>query len=323
MSTVSIASPERHLSIPASSFGIVLGMAGLSNCWRFAHPLWGVDAWVGQALSTLNVIVWLALLVGYVMKWELNREEARAEFEHPVQCCFVGLIPVSTMLIGMTVTDWNTAAGASLIVLGVVGHVAFSVFRSGAMLRGGRNQNDTTAVMYLPAVAGNFVSAIALNSIGELDLAKAFFGAGFFSWLALESIIVNRLFTSESLTPVVRPTLGIQIAPPAVASIAYLAISHNSVDTVVLALFGYAMLQLLLMARLSSWFAPTGFSPSYWAFSFGSTALVLASMRIASLHSHPHIDVLALPLFALLNLAILGVVFGTLRLLWLGKLFMK
>jgi tellurite resistance protein len=46
-------------------------------------------------------------------------------------------------------------------------------------------------------------------------------------------------------------------------------------------------------------------------------------MHAASVHAHPAVDVLALPLFVLLNVAILALFVATLRLLLLGKLFMK
>ena len=49
----------------------------------------------------------------------------------------------------------------------------------------------------------------------------------------------------------------------------------------------------------------------------------LASMRAASLHSHPVIDLLALPLFLLINVFIGALFLATLRLLLLGRLFMK
>jgi tellurite resistance protein len=323
MSTISVSPGVRRFSVPASSFVIVLGMAGLSNCWRFAHVVWGVDARIGEALSALTAMLWLALLAGYAMKWLRDRDEAVSEFEHPVQCCFIGVVPASTSLVGMWVVTWSETVGTALVILGAVGQLAFSTHRSGTLMRGGRSQIDTTAVMYLPTVAGNFVSAIALSTLGYMDAAKLFFGAGLFSWLALESVITHRQYTSAPLAHGVRPTLGIQLAPPAVASVAYLSITHNSVDMIFLALFGYAVLQLLMLARLIPWFMETGFSPAYWAFSFGATAFVLASMRAASLHAHPIFDVLALPLFVLLNLAIVSLFVATARLLLLGKLFMK
>lgn len=106
MSTIPVSSSVRHFSIPASSFGIILGMSGLSNCWRFAHVLWGINAWIGEALSALTALVWLALLLGYAMKWLRERGDAVAEFDHPIQCCFIGLIPVCAALVGIWVVTW-------------------------------------------------------------------------------------------------------------------------------------------------------------------------------------------------------------------------
>src|ERR1700760_2068026 len=99
MSTASVSPQVRHFSIPASSFGIVLGMAGFSNCWRYAHVVWGVDERIGDALFALTAVLWLFLLVGYAAKWWRDRDNALTEFAHPVQCCFIGLLPVSTVLV--------------------------------------------------------------------------------------------------------------------------------------------------------------------------------------------------------------------------------
>ncbi|WP_410477641.1 SLAC1 family transporter [Nostoc sphaeroides] len=68
----------------------------------------------------------------------------------------------------------------------------------------------------LPTVAGGFVSAI-VSALGYREWGALFFGVGMFSWLALESIIIYRLYLFEELPKPLRPTLGIQLAPPVVA----------------------------------------------------------------------------------------------------------
>lgn len=47
----------------------------------------------------ITCIVWAVLVVLYAGKWIFAREQAIAEVRHPVQCCFVGLVGVATMLI--------------------------------------------------------------------------------------------------------------------------------------------------------------------------------------------------------------------------------
>ena len=86
--------------VPASFFGMVLGVAGLASAWREATLAWGLPAQVGEALSLLGAALWLVLMLMYLSKWFARRAEARAEFDHPVLCCFVGIIPLTTALVG-------------------------------------------------------------------------------------------------------------------------------------------------------------------------------------------------------------------------------
>jgi tellurite resistance protein len=44
------------------------------------------------------------------------------------------------------------------------------------------------------------------------------------SWLAIESVLLHGLYTVSELPAPLRPTLGIQLVPPAVGCSAYLSI---------------------------------------------------------------------------------------------------
>jgi tellurite resistance protein len=39
--------------VPASFFGIVLGLAGLANAWRVAHSTWGLPSFIGEVLTAV------------------------------------------------------------------------------------------------------------------------------------------------------------------------------------------------------------------------------------------------------------------------------
>jgi tellurite resistance protein len=71
-------------------------------------------------------------------------------------------------------------------------------------------------VLHLPTVAGRFVAGIVASGLGFHDWGQFMFGMGLFSWLAVESILLNRMYNSPSMTSKLRPTLGIQLAPPVV-----------------------------------------------------------------------------------------------------------
>ncbi|MCJ8521089.1 tellurite resistance protein TehA-like permease [Pseudorhizobium tarimense] len=112
----------------------------------------------------------------------------------------------------------------------------------------------------------------------------------------------------------VRATLGIQLAPPAVGAVAYLSVGGGLTDIFAHALLGYAMLQAILLVRMLPWIMEKGFSPSFWAFTFGSTALAAASTILAVKGDHGATTVLAPVLFIFANLAVLIIAMATIRL---------
>jgi len=130
------------------------------------------------------VVVWALLVVLYAAKWIGSRQEAVSELSHPVQCCFVGLFPVSTMLVAFAVLPYDHLLATMLGAIGALGQMVFSVYRTGTLWTGGRDPLATTPVLYLPTVAGNFVSANLASALGFGDLAALFFGAGVLAWIA-------------------------------------------------------------------------------------------------------------------------------------------
>ncbi|BFM38397.1 dicarboxylate transporter/tellurite-resistance protein TehA [Synechocystis sp. LKSZ1] len=309
-----------RIAVPASFFGIILGLVGLGSCWRVAAKIWNLPVLIGEIIMLIAVAVWLVLLLLYVSKWLWAREDALAEFEHPVFCCFIGLVPVSTVLVALAITPYSHTIAFVLFAIGAIGQLSFGVYRSGRLWRGGRNPETTTPVLYLPTVAGGFVSAIVASALGYRDWGVLFFGAGMFSWLALESIIMQRLFLLEALPKPLRPTLGIQLAPPVVGCVAYLGITNGLPDTFAQILFGYGLLQALILLRLLPWVFQQPFAASYWAFTFGIAALALSSLRFVERGTTGVMEGLAVLLFIGANIAIGSTALGTLRLLLLGKL---
>jgi len=318
-----LINPQHQHNLPVSAFGMVLGLAGLANCWAAAAHLWRFDNLAANALHGVAALTWLALVLLYAIKYRTHRDDVEAEWNHPILCCFFSLIPVSTMLVGMSAQPWLPTLGKVMIYAGAVVQLSFSAYRSSSFLGGRRRMADTTAIMYLPTVAGNFVSAIALSAIGHANIGKIFFGAGVFAWLSLESIILQRVYFSTEAEPQIWPTHGILLAPPAVGAVAYFAIGGAHADWLMFALLGYAILLLLFLARMIPSFMQTGFTPAYWSFSFGLTALALGWLKVAGVDADPVYTWLAGWFFTLANVALAMLAYKTLRLFAGGKLFVR
>lgn len=300
----------RRWGVPASFFSMVLGLAGLGTDWRAATRLWGLPAWVGEAVMGVAVAVWALLIVLYGLKWWRDGAQARAEIAHPIQCCFVALVPVTTMLVGIAVLRYSRTAALVLCCAGSLASLAFGAWRHGGLWRGGRSVNATTPVLYLPTVAANLVSAMAAGALGWPELGQVFLGAGVLGWLALESVIVGRLLNAETLPLPLRPTLGIQPAPPAVTLLAYSSVTTGPPDLIAHGLLGYALVQALVVMRLLPWIRQP-FTPGYWAFTFGATALASATIRYAERGDDWVFTALAPALFVVANVVVAGLFFAT------------
>lgn len=307
-------------SVPASFFGMVLGLVGLGADWRWAARLWNMPPVIGEAIMALGFVVWALLVASYLLKWTTDRGEALAEARHPVQCCFIGLAPASTALMGVVLAPYSHAWAMGFLCVGAVFHVLFSVWRVGGMLQGDRELTTVTPIIYLPSVAGNFIVAITAGTLGHPSYGILFLGAGGFAWLALESVIVNRMFHAAPLPLPLRPTFGIQLAPPVVAVTAWLAVDQGVPGPLVQATWGYGLFQLLLLIRLLPWITRQPFAASYWAFTFGLTAIASGAMQMVSRGVTGAIADIAPVIFAMTNIALAVIVVGTLVRMAQGRL---
>jgi tellurite resistance protein len=117
-----------------------------------------------------------------------------------------------------------------------------------------------------------------------------------------------------------RPTLGIQLAPPAVGTVSYLSITTVASDHFAYALFGYALLQALVLLRLLPWILEQPLGASYWGFTFGVTALAVAPLLMMERGDAGPAATLAPLLFTVANVVIGVLSVHTLYLLLRGRL---
>src|SRR5260370_33640978 len=104
------------------------------------------------------------------------------------------------MLISNAALPYSRLAAQIAFAIGASFALAFAVWRTGILWRGGRDPGATTPVLYLPAVAGAFVTATAAAALGHRDWGQLAFGAGLFSRVAVESVLLRRPDTSGRLT---------------------------------------------------------------------------------------------------------------------------
>ncbi|MDO4637587.1 MAG: dicarboxylate transporter/tellurite-resistance protein TehA [Lautropia sp.] len=279
-------SSQKPFPIPISYFSIALGTASLGSAWRYAASANLAPSWPGESLAALASAVWVLLILVYAIKILYYRPAFTADLHDLMQCCYISLIPITTILTGLSILPYTSAIGHILIYLGIIGQLAFSMYRAAGLWRGLHTIKATTPIIYLPTVASSFASTIAMSALHQHELAIMFFGAGMLSWTSLEAAILSRLRTDTPLAPPMRGLIGIQLAPAFVGCNAYFTINGHQLDTIALLLIGYGILQLLFLLRLLPWILEAGFTMGLWGFSFGLATMAGCGMHILVMAPH-------------------------------------
>lgn len=315
--------PQQVLNLPAGYFGMVLGTIGMGFAWRYASTLWPVSPWPGEILVTLAVVIWFLLSVAYLSRALRFPQSVLAEMRHPVMSSFVSLFPATTLLVAIGFVPWYRPLSLGLFGVGVVVQLGYAAWQSAGLWRGKHPQEATTPGLYLPTVANNFISAMACGALGFHDAGLVFLGAGVFSWLSLEPVILQRLRSAGELPGALRTSLGIQLAPALVACSAWLSVNGGQADTFAKMLFGYGLLQLLFMLRLLPWYLSQPFNASFWSFSFGVSALATTGLHLGQSSASGFFHAIAVPLFIFTNGIIALLLVRTFVLLMQGKLLIR
>ncbi len=108
---------------------------------------------------------------------------------------------------------------------------------------------------FLPSVAGGYVASIGAVTPSQPLLAEVLFGLGSASWVVLGPLNLARLMFRPPLPGALLPTIAIEIAPSALATLAWLSPNGCRLDAVTSGLASCGLLMVLAQLRLLQ---PTG-----------------------------------------------------------------
>ncbi|MEY9862031.1 tellurite resistance protein [Catenulispora sp. GAS73] len=260
----------RRRRIPPNLFGIPFGIAGVADVWATAASTLGISRAIPDAIDILAAVGWAAIVGLYFSQ---GRARLAADVRDPVVAPFVALSVIAPILPAVTLSGYAFEAARAVIVGLVALTVLFGAWLTGQWIVGEIDQDKLHPGYLLPTVAGGLVSAYAAAAVDMRALAEALFGWGIVSWLLLGSLIMGRRFIRPPLAPALIPTHAIEVAPPAVAGIAYFEINGGRIDLVATALAGYTAAMALVQLRLVPIYVRLPFSAGFWTFTLPYAAL--------------------------------------------------
>ena len=296
----------RIAKLPAAFFGAVMGLVGLGLAWRSAARVFGVPPLIGELILALGAAAFVLLAAFYIAKIVRAPGAVLAELMHPGQSSFFGTISISFVLLGAAALPWSGPLADLLWAIGVAlqAVLILVVFRNWIVHP---MQFDHIHPGWFILMVGIVVGVPAGVALEHHELSWACLAAGTLAAVTLYPIILFRLFFHTPLPPLLRPTLFILIAPPALIFNAYYSLNGGQLDAFAHGLFFAGLFFTILVLSLPRLFLGLPFAVSWWAYTFPLDAMTSAALAYHAKIGQPASGAIAAALLALTS-AIVAIV---------------
>ena len=306
-----------------SWFASVMGTGILANASylysQYVPFLKGVAAW----LFYLNIVLFFALLIPWVLRWLLYKENALLDLKHPIISSFYATIAIAMLVLSSNfiIIGKNMLFGEIFWFIGTFLTIFFGILTLFIMFKGEHVTIDhVSPAWFIPPVglivipiAGSLIISQYTGFMREFILFLNYFGwgAGFFLYLALFAICMNRFILHRPLPNTLASTIWINLGPIGAGTIALINLVNNSTFITMkepffvfgLIFWGFGIWWVLMAIIMTLHYKKKlglPYALSWWAFIFPLGAYVIASHSIAAIFNLPIVDFIGFGLYFLL-----------------------
>lgn len=299
---------KRLLAITPNYHAVPLGLCGLGSVWQLSARLFETPLAFSAIFFCLAAIPFLILLAALVAKAAVAPARLKMEWQDPVQSPFFGAIPVSAMLFAMALAPVAPGDAERLGMLGLATGWMLAVIFLRRILAGAVAPELRHSGYFVPVLATGLIGAEMAAAFGWTLLAWIGLGLGALGWLVLLPSTAARLSRFDTLPPPLKPSVWIEIAPPAIMGGAWITLfeAENAMTGAAifaLWLLGMAFREAFLLRR----FRQLPFTPGMWSFTFPSTIVVSFLMKLIAMVFGPAGEPAAVILGAAVSLLVLAI----------------
>ncbi|MCW2856921.1 MAG: transporter [Marmoricola sp.] len=281
-------SSEPHASrVPLTTLAIPLGLAGLAQVWTLSANGFGTSFVYEEIFWSIVAIAWLVAVVEHARRGRRANESLAQQLAHHTQGPLASLWPLTVMMLGSAVYRTNRTAGVVLTLSALVVAACFGAWILVHWVRGDIALQAVHGGYYVPISAAALVGALTCDVVGFRSLAEGSLVVGVAAWFVTTVVIFLRLARGPSLPEPLVPTLAIMAAPPAIAALAWLAISDGRPDPVFDTMSAVAVLMVLIQIWLLPRYLALPFSIGHWSFTFPAASVAGLGMTWARLEQPP------------------------------------
>jgi tellurite resistance protein len=264
-------------------FAIVMGLSGLTIVFQKAADILGWYSVIGDISAFLDLGIFLAIIVTYMLKMLQHFDEVKKEFSHPVRINFFAASSISFLLLSIVFHSIQMSVAHYFMYIGMVMQTFFTFYTISFWINKNLEIAHSNPAWFIPIV-GNVLVPVAGGGYLDNNILMYYFSIGIFFWIVLTAILINRIIFHHQLAQKFLPTLFIFIAPPAIAFIAYIKM-YDSFDMFASFLYNLALFFTFMLFFMYKNFMKLKFFISWWAFTFPLAAVTIASMLAYKLSS--------------------------------------
>jgi tellurite resistance protein len=258
--------------IPLNTFAMPFGLAGLAVTWTAAADVLAWPETVPNVLWGIAGVAWTGLIAAHILRAIRVRRPLSAQLRHPVQGPTAALVPLVAMLLGARLHGALPLLGTVVVAVAIGVAALFAGWIIAGWLRGAP-PSAVHGGYLLPTVASGLIGATTAAQVGLPQLAWGAFAVGMVFWLVLFAVIGMRLAVVPALPGPLVPTMAILVAPPAVAGLAWIALTGEVRGPVIDGLVALTVISVLIQAALLPVYRATPFSLGMWSFTFPFAAV--------------------------------------------------
>ncbi|WP_297510570.1 tellurite-resistance/dicarboxylate transporter [Thermococcus sp.] len=295
---------ERLKNFNPAVFASVMGTGAVAIASYRYSAYWEPLKDFGVVLTYLNALLYVVLLIPWLLRWILYRREALEDLRHPSKGHFYGTSGAATIVLasqfGLILKDITLSW--YLWLLGLVLTFIFAFWMSYEVFIAGEvDLRQLSPAWYIPPVAlviipfGAVFMKMTSGYLNQFVVIANYlgWGAGFFLYLVLYSVVTLRFIRHELLPPQMAPLIWMNLGPIGASISALFALIENSTIPIpeepfmafAFFLWGLGFWWLVMATAMTLHYIRNlhlPYSSSWWAFIFPLGAFTNATLDIGS-----------------------------------------
>lgn len=273
---------KKHIEfLGIASFSMVMGFCGLCFGWREAELLWNLPAGIDMIFGSIAVVIYVIVFCLYGMKVLCHPKAVRAEWDHPITCCFFGTFTVATTLLGAVLGPYWHKGAATLWWISIVLILLFAWAILTHWLMHRQRYQDMAPGWILP-VLGPITIPIAGNLLqepGYQDISVFCTSIGIVIGVPVVALILGRLIIGRPLPVAAQPSIMVLMAPFGMGYITYTQTFGNDVFSMIFICVGMFLFPPIVI-RLYHVLRSQSFHMGWWAMGFPFMAFTNGIMKL-------------------------------------------